>query len=161
MSVATEGLHGYVRSHTADGLDDGAQSCARPTTAYRIVASDDKEIDGLLVIDSLFEPRLLNHVSGFDDLRNVAVASEVEKNAEGHDVETLQPLVNSPLHMMKHTLISLEVSVLGTNVLKCARGRVYDLNIASKVLVSIDLGEVAESLVRDLGDIELMIANGQ
>jgi hypothetical protein len=101
MSVATKGLDRYVRSHTADGLDDGAQSCARPTTAYRIVASDDKEIDGLLVIDGLFEPRLLNHVSGFDDLGNVAVASEVEKNAESHDVETLQPLVNGQSYMSR------------------------------------------------------------
>jgi hypothetical protein len=58
-------------------------------------------------------------------------------------------------------LISLEVPVLGTNVLKLACGRVDDLNITSKVLISIDLGEVTEGLVCDLGDIELMVANSQ
>jgi hypothetical protein len=58
-------------------------------------------------------------------------------------------------------LVSLEVSVLGTNVLELACGWVDDLHIASKVLVSIDLGEVAEGLVCDLGDIELVVADSQ
>jgi hypothetical protein len=58
-------------------------------------------------------------------------------------------------------LVSLEVPVLGSNVFKLASGRVDDLHIASEILVTIDLGEVAEGLVGDLGDIEFMVADSQ
>jgi hypothetical protein len=92
MCVSTKSLNRYVRSHTADGLDHGAQSGAASTAPYGIVPGYHKQIDGLFVVDSLSEPRLLNHVGGFDDLRNVAVASEVEKNTKGHDIKTFKSL---------------------------------------------------------------------
>jgi hypothetical protein len=91
-----------------------------------------------------------------------AVASEVEQNTESHDVETLQSLAQGQLHTcVRHTLVGFKVSVLGSNVLKLASGRVDNLHIASEVLVAIDFGEVAESLVGDLGDIEFMVTNSQ
>jgi hypothetical protein len=58
-------------------------------------------------------------------------------------------------------LLCSEVPVLSSNVLELACGWVDDLHIAGKILVSINLGEVAESLVGDFGNVKLMVADGQ
>lgn len=58
-------------------------------------------------------------------------------------------------------MLSSEVSVLGSDIFELSRDWVFDLNIAGEVLVPIDLGEVAEGLVRDFGNVKLVIANSQ
>jgi hypothetical protein len=58
-------------------------------------------------------------------------------------------------------LVSLEVSVLGSNVFKLASSWVNDLHIASEILVAIDFGEIAKGLVGNFGNIEFMVADSQ
>lgn len=47
------------------------------------------------------------------------------------------------------------------NVLKRARAGVADLDIASDVSVTVDLGELTEGLVCDAGNVQLVVTNGQ
>jgi hypothetical protein len=58
-------------------------------------------------------------------------------------------------------LLRGKVTVTGADVLKLASSRVDDLHIAGKILVSIDFGEVAKSLICNLRDVKLVVANGQ
>ena len=59
------------------------------------------------------------------------------------------------------TLFSCKITVLRSNVFELPSGRVDNLHIARKVLVTIYLGELPESLVRDLGDIQLVVTDRQ
>lgn len=54
-----------------------------------------------------------------------------------------------------------EVSILLTDILEIASAWISDLNIAGQVLLSVGLGELAEGLVSDRRDVELVISNSQ
>jgi hypothetical protein len=51
-----------------------------------------------------------------------------------------------------------EIAVFVSNKLKLSCCRVDNLNVASEVPVSVGCAELMESLVRNLGDIELVVA---
>jgi hypothetical protein len=51
-----------------------------------------------------------------------------------------------------------EVAVPVSNVFKLLCYRIHNLDIASKVPVPVDCAELIESLVRDLREIQLMVA---
>ena len=146
MSVSTKALDRYIRPLATNSAEDSVKRAARLVESNRVVASENKQINWVLVVDSIKEPLFLNHVSCLDNFRDVAVASEVEQDAKGHDVQTS---------------LGGEVAVWRADVLKLASGRVPDLHVAGEVLVAIHFGEVAEGFVGDLGDVELMIANCQ
>lgn len=57
------------------------------------------------------------------------------------------------------TVLSGKVAVTRPNILVLSSGRVDDLNVAIDISISIDFRKVIEHLIRDLGDIELMIAD--
>lgn len=59
------------------------------------------------------------------------------------------------------TLLSREVSILRSDVLKLLSGWVDDLHIAREVLVTIHFREVVESFVGNLGNIEFVVADGE
>ena len=59
------------------------------------------------------------------------------------------------------TLLRGEVTVTRPNVLKLASSGVFDLHIAGKVLVAINLGEVVECLICNFGNIEFVVSNSQ
>lgn len=109
--------------------------------------SNNKEhVDGFLEVDSIEEPVLFDQVGGFNDFRHVGVAGEIVKHAKSHDSETFW---------------CREIAILLTDILELASGVVENLHIASDVPFAIDFGKLGEGLVYNVGDIELVIANGE
>jgi hypothetical protein len=58
-------------------------------------------------------------------------------------------------------LLGSKVTVLCPDVLELLGSRIHDLHIAREVLVAVHFREIAKGLVGDLGNIELVVANGQ
>ena len=52
-----------------------------------------------------------------------------------------------------------EIPVLGTDVLEFPGCRIDYLHVAGEVPLSVDFAKLAEGLVRDICDIELMVAS--
>lgn len=159
--MPTKSLNGYIWFDAANSLEDSAHRAARDASPHRVVPSDHKQVDRLGVVHSLLKPWLLHHVSCFDDLGDVAVSGEVEEDTEGHDAKAClyQHMVVPTGSQL--TLLCGEITVTSSDVLELASSWVHDLHIASEILVSVDLGEVVKSLVGDLGNIKLVIADGQ
>lgn len=63
--------------------------------------------------------------------------------------------------VLRHTLLCSEIAVLSPNVLEFARGWIENLDVAREVLVAINLGKVAKSLIRNLGHIKLVVSDSQ
>lgn len=108
------------------------------------MSNDDEKVNWLGIIDSLLEPGLLNKVSSLSDFGDVRVSSEVEDDSKSHDAEAI---------------LGSEISVLGTDVLIQTSARVYDLDIACEVSITIVPREVGKSLVRNIGHIQLVVAD--
>jgi hypothetical protein len=161
MRVSTESLNRHVWFDAANSLEDSAHRAAGDTCPYRVVTSDHEQINRLGVIHGLLKPRLLHHVGCLDNLGDVAVASEVKENTKSHDSEPCLYQHLATLRYIQITLFGGEVTVTRSDVLELASSWVDDLYIAGEILVSVDLGEVAEGLVGDLGNIELVVSNGQ
>ena len=62
---------------------------------------------------------------------------------------------------MSHTLLCGKIPVLSPNVLEFARGWIENLDVAREVLIAINLGKVAESLIGNLGHIKLVVSDSQ
>ena len=54
-----------------------------------------------------------------------------------------------------------EIAVLVADIFKLAGRRVDNLNVGRDIAVAVHLGELVEMLVSNLGDIELVVANGE
>ena len=54
-----------------------------------------------------------------------------------------------------------EVAILLSNILKLSGVGIENLHVAGDVLVSIKGTEIEEGLISDIGEVELMIADGQ
>lgn len=55
-------------------------------------------------------------------------------------------------------MLGCEVPVFGTNILELPRRRIDDLDVAGEVPISVDFAKLAEGLVCNVCDIELMVA---
>jgi hypothetical protein len=87
MGVTTKTLDRYIWPSAANSTEDSFEGAAGNIETNGVVAGENKHVDGLLVVDCILEPRLLDHVGCFDDLRDIAIASEIEENSKCHDAE--------------------------------------------------------------------------
>lgn len=49
------------------------------------MTNEEKQVDWLIIIDSINEPRLIDHGCGSCYLADIGVATEVEQNTKRHD----------------------------------------------------------------------------
>ena len=78
MSMSTKALDRHIRPLATNSTEDSVKRATRLVEADRVVASENEQINWVLVVDSIEEPLFLNHVSCLDNFRDVAVASEVK-----------------------------------------------------------------------------------
>lgn len=74
VAVTAEDGNGSVAVDLADGLENRLQGVGVVVLADRIVTNQHEEVDGVLGVEGVVEPLLLDHVLGLDDLRGVGVA---------------------------------------------------------------------------------------
>jgi hypothetical protein len=79
--MATKDLNWNFGTRLADGIMYQGKS----TVTDWIMTKEKEQINSLRVVDGIKEPLLLNKVCGRDDLRYVAVPSEVIEKSESHD----------------------------------------------------------------------------
>lgn len=78
MSVSAKALNRHIRPLATNSAEDSIKRAARLVESHWVVASEDEQINWILIVDGIDEPLFLDHVSCLDDFRDVAVASEVE-----------------------------------------------------------------------------------
>ena len=162
MSMPSECLNRNIRLDTADSVENRGKGAAGDARSDWIMTKKHEKVDRLSVIYSFLEPRLLNHIGGFDDFGYVTIASEIEENSKRHNSEALLVLVHKTiLAGSRHTLFGSEVPIFRANVLHLSGGRIHNLYVACNILVSVGFREVVESLIRDLGNIKLVVSDGQ
>ena len=105
-----------------------------------------EKVNGLGVVDSGREPRLLDSICSFDHLRSIAIASKVVKKAHCHNPKALW---------------GCEVAILLPNVLILPRLVIEDLHIAGEIPVSVVLGELGSGKVGNVAQIKLVVSDRQ
>lgn len=74
VAVAAEDGNGSVAVDLADGLKNGLQGVGVVVLADGVVANQHEQVNGVLGVEGVVEPLLLDHVLGLDDLGGIGVA---------------------------------------------------------------------------------------
>lgn len=146
VGVASENLDRSGRMVFADLIKDDLECALRIFLAHRVMAKENKNVNGLAGSKSLSEPLLFNQVLGLDDLRGIGIASKVKQNAKSHDAEAL---------------FSLEIAMCGSHVLVFPRSRVEDFDVGGDIALTPFLCPDVEHFIRYLGHVQFMVTNGQ
>lgn len=70
----------YIRMNMNKSRSENTKSRSR--------TNEQEKVNGFIVVDSINEPLLLNHIRSFDHLRDIRISREVEQHAKCHDVKT-------------------------------------------------------------------------
>lgn len=54
------------------------------------MTQEDKDVNGLGVVNSIKEPPFFDQISGFDDFGNVGIARKIIQDSECHDAQTCE-----------------------------------------------------------------------
>lgn len=110
------------------------------------MASNYEHIDWFCVVHGVQEPLLGHHSCCRYHLRHIAVAGKVEEDAEGHYSQALR---------------GGEVSVWNTNILELSSISIQNLDVGCNISITIHFCELAKGLICNLGDVQLVVSDGE
>ena len=102
-----------------------------------------EQIDWLWIPNGVYEPTFLNKICRFDHFADIGVSCEIIKYTKRHNAQAVS---------------GCEVAIFVSDVLELPGVVVQDLDIAGDVPFPVDIAELIESLVGDIGHVQLVVA---
>lgn len=68
MAMATKDLNGGIRAETPNSFMNESEGVGVISVSGWIVSNEKKEVNGLIKVDGIEKPLLLDHVCGLNDL---------------------------------------------------------------------------------------------